>query len=61
MKPVKVEDAEKLVKKLKLEQYVECSSFNKKGLKDAFNEAICIALDPPEKKKTTCFGKCTIS
>ena len=61
LKPVRVEDAEKLVKKLKLDQYMECSSFNKQGLSDVFNEAICIALDPPKKKTTTCFGKCTIS
>ena len=47
MIPVTRERAEQVAQDLKLVGYKECSAFTQEGLKDVFDEAIMIALDPP--------------
>ena len=56
MRPVRKERAEQLAEDLKLFGYKECSAFTQDGLKDVFDEAIMIALDPPkpEEKNYCC-------
>ena len=51
MRPVRKERAEQLAEDLKLFGYKECSAFTQDGLKDVFDEAIMIALDPPKPEK----------
>lgn len=55
MKPITVEQAEKLARELRAVKYVECSALTQKGLKNVFDEAILAALEPPEVvKKRKC-------
>jgi len=55
MKPITVEQAEKLARELRAVKYVECSALTQKGLKNVFDEAILAALEPPEvTKKRKC-------
>ena len=55
MRPVRKERAEQLAEDLKLFGYKECSAFTQDGLKDVFDEAIMIALDPPKPaEKNNC-------
>ena len=49
-------DAESLVKKLKLKGYKECSAFTQDGLKNVFDEALIIGLEPPEKAPSRLCG-----
>ena len=51
MRPVRKERAEQLAEDLKLFGYKECSAFTQDGLKDVFDEAIMIALDPPKPEE----------
>ena len=55
-RPVSKERAEQVVEDLKLVGYKECSAYTQDGLKDVFDEAIMLALDPPslDKKKICC-------
>ena len=48
-RPVREDQAESLVEKLRLRAYKECSAYTQDGLSDVFHEAICIALEPPPK------------
>lgn len=57
MKPITVEQAEKLARELRAVKYVECSALTQKGLKNVFDEAILAALEPPEVTKKR---KCTL-
>merc|ERR1712223_615898 len=47
--PISTEDGEKAQKQLKGAKYLECSALTQVGLKDVFDEAIIIALDPPKE------------
>ena len=49
MKPVRLDQAEKVAEDFKLDGFKECSAFTQEGLKDVFDEAIMIALDPPKQ------------
>jgi cell division control protein 42 len=66
LKPVSVEAAEKMAREIGAVKYVECSALTQKGLKNAFDEAILAALNPPElssskkKKKRSSGSKCVI-
>ena len=51
---VKREEAEKLVKQMKLVSYLDCSATTQKGLKSVFDEAIINAIDPPQGKTKKC-------
>ena len=51
MIPVTRERAEQVAQDLKLVK--ECSAFTQEGLKDVFEEAIMIALDPPQANNQT--------
>ena len=53
MRPVTQERAEQVAQDLKLIGYKECSAFTQDGLKDVFDEAIMIALDPPQPDNQT--------
>ena len=47
-RPVTIESAEKVAKKVGAVKYVECSALTQKGLKNVFIEAISAALKLPE-------------
>ena len=48
------EDAEKVVKQMKLVTYVDCSATTQKGLKAVFDEAIINAIEPPARERKKC-------
>ena len=50
-KPINKDAAEKLARELKAAKYVECSAITQKGLKNVFDEAILVALEPPQPKR----------
>ena len=54
MNQVTREDAEKLVKKLNLITYIDCSALTQDNLKEVFDEAIINAVKTKTKKKTVC-------
>jgi len=56
MRPVSLDQGEKLAKELGAVKYVECSALTQKGLKNVFDEAIVAALDPPviKQKRIRC-------
>ena len=51
---VRREEAEKVVKQLKLVTYLDCSATTQKGLKAVFDEAIINAIDPVQEKGRKC-------
>ena len=53
MNQVTRKDAEKLVKKLNLITYIDCSATTQDNLKDVFDEAIVSALTQSKTKKQT--------
>ncbi|CAB4255014.1 similar to Saccharomyces cerevisiae YLR229C CDC42 Small rho-like GTPase, essential for establishment and maintenance of cell polarity [Maudiozyma barnettii] len=57
LRPITVEQGERLARDLKAVKYVECSALTQRGLKNVFDEAIVAALEPPVIKKSK---KCTI-
>ena len=48
------ENAEKVVKQMKLVTYVDCSATTQKGLKAVFDEAIINAIEPPARERKKC-------
>ena len=48
--PISKEQASALAKEVGAQKYLECSALEQKGLKDVFDEAIRIVLDPPKPK-----------
>jgi GTPase SAR1 family protein len=46
LKPIQLEQAMKIARKIGAAQYVECSALTQHGLQDVFKEAIVLALDP---------------
>ncbi|SMN20892.1 similar to Saccharomyces cerevisiae YLR229C CDC42 Small rho-like GTPase, essential for establishment and maintenance of cell polarity [Maudiozyma saulgeensis] len=57
LRPITIEQGERLARDLKAVKYVECSALTQRGLKNVFDEAIVAALEPPVIKKSK---KCTI-
>ncbi|KAG0655538.1 Rho GTPase [Maudiozyma exigua] len=57
LRPITIEQGERLARELKAVKYVECSALTQRGLKNVFDEAIVAALEPPVIKKSK---KCTI-
>ena len=56
-KPIPKEMGERLAKQIHAAAYMECSALTQVGLKDVFDEAMMIALEPPKKAKKK---RCTI-
>ncbi len=60
MQPISADQGERLAKELGCVKYLECSALTQTGLKNVFDEAIRVVLNPPtigkEKKK----GKCSL-
>ena len=54
MTQVTRKDAEKLVKKLNLITYIDCSAMTQDNLKDVFDEAIVNAVKSKTKKQSKC-------
>lgn len=54
MTQVTRKDAEKLVKKLNLITYIDCSAMTQDNLKDVFDEAIVNAVKSKTKKQSIC-------
>ncbi|XP_065914608.1 uncharacterized protein [Dysidea avara] len=52
MKPITVQMAKILAREIGAEKYVECSALTMKGVKNVFDEAILVALEPPEPEVT---------
>ncbi|KAJ8308673.1 hypothetical protein KUTeg_014182 [Tegillarca granosa] len=52
-RPVTLEEGTKLAKKVNADNYVECSSLTRQGLKDVFDEALIAVLNPTVKRKET--------
>ena len=51
---VRREEAEKVVKQMKLVTYLDCSATTQKGLKTVFDEAIVNAIEAPQGKSRKC-------
>ena len=48
--PISHAQASAMAKEVGAQKYLECSALEQKGLKDVFDEAIRIVLDPPKPK-----------
>lgn len=57
LRPVTMENGDRLARECGAIKYVECSALTQKGLKNVFDEAIVAALEPPVVKK---HKKCVI-
>ena len=62
--PITIEHAESLARELRCVKYVECSALSQVGLKNVFDEAIKIVLNPTPaldgKRGTNRKGKCSL-
>jgi len=56
-RPLTQEAGEKLQKDLRAVKYVECSALTQVGLKDVFDEALLVGLEPPPVQKP---GRCSL-
>lgn len=57
LRPITMDQGQRLARELRAVKYVECSALTQRGLKNVFDEAIVAALEPPVIKKSK---KCTI-
>ena len=60
LKPISLEQGEKMAKELKCAKYVECSAKSQVGLKSVFDEALLTHFEPfdeNDKKKKSIFAR----
>lgn len=53
-RPISEEQATRFARELRAMKYVECSALTQNGLKNVFDEAILVAIAPPEEPKPKC-------